>query len=936
MAITGQFGKSVTGAGSLASAISGIASEYANLRITRIYNAFINDEVFEGRQANFAVALELLNKMLKRASKGGKMEAEIQDTIRNLRTSNRNRTLNNINTQLDAQGGTGDYANKVRVLKEMLLDQNIDPDERNQLQGLLNDAVADLLKNTQSQFLDGKKVTINGVEYDFAGKANEGVFLGLFTDMQAQFPEMADKIGTAQDLAKAAVLIRGADFDYAKSNTTTDSSNLAATKIKLAAYQKAYELLVASKYGLGTGADALSLLETIGTLKGNVTTLGGNVANKAGQDRFGAGRSEVYGAMDAIETAMRTQSPEINAWLGDASLSDMISSDANNTLELFDKFIAANGFDDSITTADGTKYDIDRESLYELIIDTKDDAKSFYDWAKNSSALSKSQKDQAKSIYTASLGMVGNIPTLKAEDRYDNARETLIDDLEGAGGNMRLRSDAIKRYAATLQGIARGVADLNSPAVNALNEEATFFLTGKPPKDGITYATLSGNYSTDDFFGSNEIAIAISSSTETGLTSALADFWKLKVQREQGQGDPVVGPDGDESDTLTPGHEELLGDSPMMLGRSTPTEYGEAEIDIFSGTYFGRTRILSAGYLASDDLDDSTVGWVTVYYDKNGKKRYIVTERDKNNKNKEYVLTEAVALQVIKLLGSPTTFNGDSIWVARSTEVTELITGGASSDSVSTSDIASGNINLINALKKAGYADIQTAGHKAEYDSLLTAVNNGDILYRNGKFIISDYDFGNGVKGTYDITPFITKETLAEVVLNATDFVVIIKRGSAGGDGPDEGWGDLPGPEFGGGNPAGGEGGAPPPPGSVPVFGGNAQTPEEQADAWQRYNKFRAGERDNTPPAKPAPPPPPAGTRPEKAPPVARGQFNRPLQGGANGMRIPQADLVESTKIFNTVMRNMPATGGGITSTTTPRKVVAYNPAARSTTKIAK
>ena len=932
MAVTGQFGKAVTGSGSLASAISGIASEYANLRITRIYNAFINDEVFEGRQTNFAVALELLNKMLKRATKGGKMELEILDTIRNLRTSNRNRTLNNINTKLEAQGGTGDYANKVRVLKDMLLDQNIDPDERNQLQGLLNDAVADLLKNTQTQFLDGKKVTINGVEYDFAGKANEDVFLSLFTDMQNQFPDMADKIGSAQDLAKAAVLVRAADFDYAKGNTTTDSGNLSATKAKLAAYEKAYQLLVASKYGLGTGTDALSLLETIGTLKGNVETLGKNISNEAGQQRYGDGRTEVYGAMDAIEEAMRTQSPEINAWLGNASLSEMIGKNANDTLALFDKFIAANGFSDSITTADGTKYDIDRESLYELILDTKDNAKNFYDWAKSSSSLSKSQKAEAKKLYTASLGMVGNIPTLKAEDRYDNAREKLVDDLEAAGGNMRLRSDAIKKYAQTLKGIASGVSDLNSPAVNALEEEANFFLTGKPPKDGVTYATLSGNYSSDDFFGSNEIAIAISSSTETGLTSALADFWKLKSQREQGQGDPVVSADGEESDTLTPGHEALLGDSPMMLGRSTATEYGDAEIDIFSGTYFERTRIMKAGYLASDDADANTIGWVTVYYDKDGKKRYIVSE--KKGKGTEYILDEDVALQVIKLLGTPTTLGGKSIWVARTEEVAALIRDGQASGAISPTDVASGSAALYEALDKSGYGDIVTTGHKNEYESLKTAVQAGYITYKNGKFIISDYDFGNGVKGTYDITSFITKETLAQVVINAKDFVEIIKRGSAGGDGPDAGWGDLPGPE--GTVPTGGELPPPPPQGQVPTGFGSTQTPEQQQAAWTQFNNFRAGERNNAPAPKPtAAPAAPAET---KAPPVARGDFNRSIPG-AGGLRIPQADLVESKKIFNTVMRNMPTSIGGKgsgTPTTTPRKVVAYNPTSRSNTKIAK
>lgn len=47
MAVTGQFGRALTGSGSLASAISGIASEFVNLRMNRIYDAFINQEALD-------------------------------------------------------------------------------------------------------------------------------------------------------------------------------------------------------------------------------------------------------------------------------------------------------------------------------------------------------------------------------------------------------------------------------------------------------------------------------------------------------------------------------------------------------------------------------------------------------------------------------------------------------------------------------------------------------------------------------------------------------------------------------------------------------------------------------------------------------------------------------------------------------------------------
>ena len=939
MAVTGQFGKAVTGAGSLASAISGIASEYTNLRINRIYNAFVNEDVFEGRRVTFNVALELLNKMLKRSTKGGKVYAEIEDTIRNLRTSNRNRTLNAINTKLAAEGGSGDYANRVRVLKEMLLDQTIDPDERDQLTALLTTAVNEFLKNTQQQFLEGKKVTINGTSFDFAGKANEDVFLGVYDDMMTQFPEMANQIGSAQDLAKAAVLIRAADFDYSSSDVTTDSKNLAATKAKLAGYQKAYEIIKNSKYGLATGSDALSLLEEIQTLTKNVTTLGTNVKAEADQERYGDGRNEIYGSIDAIEAAMRSQSPQVDNMLGNDTLQRILTSNANDALLIIDAFIAANGYGTKITGADGKTYDLSRDSIYEIIVDAKDAAAAFNTWAKNNPSLSKAQKTEAATTYKDALSMVGNIPSLRAEDKYDNAREKLVNDLEVAGGNMKLRANALKNYAAALTNIASSVQDLNSPAVNALREEAKFFLTGKPPKDNVTFATLSGNYSLEGFFGANDISIAISSSTETDLGSALTAFWRGKVDREKGSGDPVVSSDGSETDTLTPGWEDAAGAAQMYLGRTTPTEYGEATVDLFTGTIFERIRIVSGDYNVND-LDDKTVGWVTVYYDANGKKQYIVTGQ---NMSGNRMLTRESANALIKIIGSPTSFGGNPMYIARSATVLEYLKDGKYAGDgnarLSEDDMTSGTAKLYEQLNKNGYGFIVTGGEKAEYASLLKAVQDGHIRYVNGRFLVDDYDDGSGVIGTFDMTGLINDNVLALAVTNAKDFVPIIKRGGdtglVGSEYDPDPWNLGGEPE--GGNGSGGGNGAPPPPqGSVPMsFSGGDNTVAGQQAAWDKFNQFRSGERE-LPKTTPTPTPP----KPEEQKPVVRqeGNFNNGIRG-TGGLRIPQSDLIESKKIFNTVMRNMPTNAGGVggkTTTTTPRKVVAYNPITRGTNKVAK
>lgn len=632
MAVTGQFGKIITGSGSVASAISGIASSYITLRLNRVYNAFINKESFEGREVTAAVAIELLNKMMAITTKGGKSQMDVEETLRAVRKANRTRTLNEVDGKLKELGAVGDFANKVRVIEEMLLDPTLNPDETADLREELNDAVDDLLVNTQNQFAAGGKVTLNGKTVDFASGANEDVLLGLFDDQIEKNPETSEKLNKQRVTAQASILVAKANAAWLSKSRTTDSLKAEGYAAQLKFLQEAYDLLDRSKYGLATEAQAL--LTQIRTVQDNQATAKKNIAGTAAGQAITAGYDNIFSDLDLLDSALK-KDPTVAALFGNKeTFAGYLISDQNYALSVLDKYIANNG--GFISRPDGTKIQLTIENLSDIMKDARVAANGLTKWAKNNPNVSADDKATINSWDTFATGLGKSAPILTVEDRYDDAVDTLSKGMTAAGADIGARAAALRKFGDQLKRLST-TAGLPPSIQKSLLAEGDVYLTGKPPAEGVTlYGDYSGNLSSENgisgIYNINEILGGVIN-PEVGAEN-LSIF--NGITAIYGQEDDWIASGGtiitdiDGNDVADTGSQDTSawekGQGVILKTVGTMTINGTATINTLVDQNLQRLRIAAPGIQVNpDDPNASTLGWVARVKQADGTFKYIVT-----------------------------------------------------------------------------------------------------------------------------------------------------------------------------------------------------------------------------------------------------------------------------------------------------------------------
>lgn len=935
MAVTGQFGRAVTGSGSLASAISSAASEYANIRIDRIYKAFLNEEVFEGRVMDGKTAIELLKQMQKRASKNSRTGVNISDTINDVRKSDRNRTINRINGQIQVGGVTGgDYYKKIQAIREMLMDTNLSSDDRSELETDLAEAVDNFLINARNQYGDGSSITVNGQTVNFASGANSATLMGYYDQFINEMPSMSAKLTRERFKTQAAIYVSEGTAAYNGSTRSTDAQKKSGYEAQLVYFQKAYDLLVQN--GMKDDELAETILGNIRTIEANIKTTGENIAGEVADKRYSNAANDVYGFINSLEAAIIAAVPSAGDYLGDSSLSAMLRVNPNAALNFIEAYKSGSGLD--TIEVDGQSFGLSVDDLTGYIMDAKAEAKDLYNWSKGS-ALTPARKSDIRDLYTQAVTLATNAPRLKAEDAYDNAQDELTIALDKAGSNYADRAAAIKQYATTLNLIANRYGSNDPNLRRVLGNEANLFLgNGNFDSTIGVYGTDSLNYG-DFLRDTTGISQAIGGTTkDVTLIDALASFWDKVDAYNGGEGD---GTDEGGS-SLNPDDMEGYSDgNGIRLVGSRPRDVGDGEVLTSENTWYKRYRIMAPGFRAGtgkDDVTANTLGWVTVI---NG--QYFVTST-KGTAGNEYVVSSEIAQELFANGITLTTWNGMTIVAATANTITsdnadingktiKDILVGTEGQTITQTQISGGGASLRDAIVGAGYDWIYTNAAQAQYESLLDAVRAGHVLFttrgaggdRKGRFSIK-MDDGTIVDISSEFN------TDAWKIINDNILQFSIEPEDIGNDPNNSGGaqtsGDLPagskpwagtqwdgmeatdvigkdangndltlGAAFSGGTgymwatpPKVGGGGATRP------TGGGRISPATKA-------KLDAAMPNRTP--------------------VARGEFLNRLGGG--GMRIPQSDMVESKKIFNTVMRNMPAGTGGtkgnngiITKTTTP------------------
>jgi hypothetical protein len=643
MAVTGQFGKSITGSGSLASAIQGIASEYMNLRMDRIFNAYINKDMFEGREVTSAVANELLNKMLKTTSKGGRMGMEIEKMSQQIRKTQRIRTLNDIDSTIVDRGGLGDYANKVRVIKEMLLDPRLNPDEITNLKEELAKATETMLANTLNQYDTGGKITVNGKEIDMTGAGAKDQVLALYNSAITSTPEMADKLTRARDEAMASLAIADAGRAYNTKTRTTDSDKKAGKEEQLAILKSALEAI--ERTGSSQSEIAANLRTSIQNVTDDVKDYADKIGTKGAQARYDTTRESIFGNIDALETAMRKYST-LNSALGDNSLQAVLANDPNYANYLIDEMRSASG-NSSLTLSTGLTVSLNADGLYNLMMDTKSDAKSAYLWSRGNSFIDKQGKDNVAKWWAQAQDLVADAANMRVEDKYDTITEKLVTTLNDSMDSVSNRVAALKAAGDELFRLA------NTPGIGAseraqLLNEAELYRTGTYDPKVQTYGDASGNFpinsnTNPSAFSFGSAINPIISGDSVNFIDAITNVYQDSAVWNAGGGIVYTDSRGNKVATTNVGAAPSFENGGGMSLLSTAEfNVGGVNLSRQVENVVQRIRVVTAGAGgATADLDKNTVSWIA--QGANGE--WIVT---KIIKGKEHVMNAEDAAQWIE------------------------------------------------------------------------------------------------------------------------------------------------------------------------------------------------------------------------------------------------------------------------------------------------
>jgi hypothetical protein len=666
---------------------------------------------------------------------------------------------------------------------------------------------------------------------------------------------------------------------------------------------------------------AETILGNIRTVEGNIKITGENIAGEKANTRYEGAVDEVYGFINSLQDAILAAMPSAAMYLGTDSFAKVLRDDPNAALNFIEAYKAGTGLD--TIEIDGVSHGLSPEDLTSYILDAKAGAKDLYNWSKKNGSLSVARKAEIRDLYNGAVTLATNAPRLKAEDAYDNAQDKLTSALDAAGSNYADRAAAVKAYATELNRIG-GLYGSSDPGLKRLfaNEANLFLGNGNFDATMGVYGTDSANYS--DFLGDTTgISQAIGGSDEEiSLVDALGDFWKKVDAYNGGLGD---GTDEGGSSLDPDALEDYTDGNGIRLVGSRPRDVGDGEVLTSENTWYKRYRIMLPGYQSDttkDGIKNGTLGWVTMV---NGKYVVFYQNSDGNSELIDSKLAQTIFQGGLKL----TTWNGIQIIEASTIpgvngKTIREVLEGADSELVTDSELAAGGTVLRKILEDKNYQWVYTDAAQDQYESLLAAVRDGhvevttrgttggrkvriSVIMDDGTIIDISNEFNtdawtiintNYVELLKDPDPIGKGGDASEVSYSdgGTDSgasswagtqydgmagTTVIGKDASGNDltlaeaysgGTGFMWAD---PVRGDGKPGGGDG--------KPGGGNGGQA------------GYSGG----------------GGGKPKARPVVQQAAFANRL--GVGQLRIPQSDLNESRKIFDTVMRNMPAGTGGTT-----------------------
>lgn len=710
---------------------------------------------------------------------------DIAAMMRNVRKANRTRTLNKLDADLVELGAEkGDYAKMVTTIQEMLLDPTLNPDDTAELRKELTTAIDNLFDNSTNQFKSNGKITVNGKTIDFTGGMNYEQYLNLFDMVARSNPDMADKITRKRYEAEVEVAISQANNLWLASSRTSNSQKLQGYNQQLVVLRAAYDKLKAQ--GLETGETGIDLLDKIRTVESYAsqtqTTIGQESANK----RIANLDTEVYGGLQDIDDALAL----MGVSTGQNGIADLLLTNPNAAYNAIDMAIAMNGGSTEIDV-NGKIVEIDRDSIYAVIADTKAAAVAANNWAKNNPAVSAANQATIRGYVTSATALFNNVPNLKIEDAYDNARTVLETALEANPDDINARVNALKAFGKAIRALS-GTAG-SSAIKTALAAEADLFENGTQPKKGVmVYGEWSGNL----LGGSNgESALSIGSelgqlinprvdSGDVSISEAIALIYNQHDAFNSGAGSVYI--DGITGERVASGIPEDTSayENGQSMGGTTmvSNEFGGVGVNTQHNATYARYRIVNKNYTGNTTdtgLRDATVGWVSVITDDKGRPIEVVLFDAAGGNQVERVINKADVDTILATIGA-SMFNiplrqvgNNSVVVANDAFVTAL-RGAKGGFNANTTDIADGDSGFwTDLVDKGGYTS-PTTFKNLETGSFYKLIDSGKIKVQydgSGGILVFTAGKGTGENQIWaDITGYLSPELLG-VIREAQDLI---------------------------------------------------------------------------------------------------------------------------------------------------------------------
>ena len=494
--IYGSFGRVITG-NTLGGSIGSLARQILSDKISRIFNAYRDEVQYEGSLLDAASAIAKLTELLGMVDPNSDAAKDINEYVDAIRQEDRSRRAKKAINTLDLAGAENkDYVTLIKTLKEIAADPTITESEKEAYKAAIANQTRSYINNIMKQFNEGGSITVGGKVVDFGITANHSELTNIISGLMTDNPEMRTEIGKAFDQARAMVMIKAADFEFANNKDISNKGRADAYAKLQKATQDAYDMLSKSEFDLANSGMALDLLQSVTKYSEYIKDYKEAAASEYAAKYVKDGMAKATSYFDAVDKfASNLLGAATDATTGGAKLSDLVANGDIDAIYDYLDVIAGNNGGSTSFTLGGKTYSISRDAFFQEVKATGKIYSSLDDFSSGNKNVHVDDQKVFDGLANRYNLLVQGKEIFSIEDRYDAARETLKTAVRKSNGDIFAIRDAYVKFGQSLSGMASQYGP-DSIVYDNLMLESQMYISGDVPEDNklFTYGVVSGNF----------------------------------------------------------------------------------------------------------------------------------------------------------------------------------------------------------------------------------------------------------------------------------------------------------------------------------------------------------------------------------------------------------------------------------------------------------